>query len=244
MQIHQQRAERESLVRLLSGTKYGPAGNAAEKVAFLGLWRTARSHPANSSISAGSVRLITSGWAGWLRYGTDGAQQIFLFLMPGDFIIPGLFEPGICDLVCLTPLRTVDASPLLDVDEGDASTASIIRQSGRYYRLLLVDHLTRLTAGSTTRSVAHLLFELYTRSADNGACEAGRFSMPIGQRVLGRALGRSTVQVNKVMTKLQTEGLVRVGYDWVEMLDAEALRARAAMPSVEPGKLTSLAMLA
>ena len=186
----------------------------------------------NSVLSADAgLRLITSGWAGWLRYAEDGQRSIFLFLMPGDFIVSSLFDPGCCNIVSLTPLRTVDASPLMQ--EGASTTpkaAAMIARSGRDYRLLLVDHLTRLTMGCTTRSVASLLSEFYDRSLRAGWCENGRFTLPIGQRVLARSLGRSTVQINKIITQFQADGLLKVGYDWVDVLQPEALRKVAGMP--------------
>ena len=228
MQIHQQRAERGNLERLVRSIKDGPA-DGIEQATILGLWRSARHDPSNTVLSAADgVRLITTGWVGWLRYADDGQRLIFLFLMPGDFIVPGLFEPGCCEVVSLTPLRTVDASPLMR--EGPITTpksAAMIARCGRDYRLLLVDHLTRLTNGSTTQSVAHLLNEFHERSVRAGWCENGRFSLPIGQRVLARSLGRSTVQINKIINQFQTDGVLKVGYDWVEVLQPDALRKAA-----------------
>jgi CRP-like cAMP-binding protein len=103
----------------------------------------------------------------------------------------------------------------------------MIAGSRSYYRLLLLDHLARLTLGCTTRGVAHLLTELHARSLRSGACIDGRFSLPIGQRVLASALGRSTVQINKIIKQFQAVGLLAVGYDWLELRDARGLRALA-----------------
>ena len=227
MQIHQQRAERQNLQRLVAAPRF--KGKIGEAV--IGLWRSTQHYPANKVIDAtDGVRLITHGWAGWLRYAEDGRRLIFLFLMPGDFIVPGLFEPGCCDLVSLSPMRTVDASTLHgDAQESTPHTASIIADSGRYYRLLLIDHLTRLISGCTTRSLASLLIEFHARSIRAGACEDGRFSLPIGQRVIGRALGRSTVQINKVINQFQVTGLIKVGYDWVDIIEPAALQALAGL---------------
>lgn len=228
LQIHQQRAERASLERIVRSILDGPA-DGIEQATILGLWRSARHDPSNTVLSAADgVRLITNGWAGWLRYADDGQRLIFLFLLPGDFIVPSLFEPGCCEVVSLTPLRTVDASSLMQ--EGATTTpksAAMIARSGRIYRLLLVDHLTRLTTGCTTRSVANLLTEFHDRSLSAGWCENGRFSLPIGQRVLARSLGRSTVQVNKIINQFQADGLLKVGYDWVDVLQPGALRKAA-----------------
>lgn len=237
LQIHQQRAERGNLERLVRSITEGPA-DGIEQATILGLWRSARHDPANTVLDASNgVRLITSGWVGWVRYADDGQRLIFLFLMPGDFIVTSLFEPGCCDVVTLTPLRTVDASPLMQ--EGATTTpksAAMIARSGRDYRLLLVDHLTRLTNGSTTRSVAHLLNEFYERSVRAGWCENGRFNLPIGQRVLARSLGRSTVQINKIINKFQADGVLRVGYDWVEVLQPDALRTAAGITHSARGR--------
>ncbi|RST31293.1 Crp/Fnr family transcriptional regulator [Sphingomonas ginkgonis] len=159
---------------------------------------------------------------------TEPKRLIFLFLMPGDFIIPGLFELECCDLIALTALRTADASPLLQCEDGStARTTALIRQSGRYYRLFLLDHLTRLTGGDTARAVAHMLYEFYVRAGSSGACAEGQFHLPIGQRVINRALGRSSVEVNKVISLFQTEGLLDVGYDWIKVCEPDGLRRRA-----------------
>lgn len=230
MQVHHQRAERPNLERLVSQLPEN-ADVDDEKATIRSLWRSTRHDHANTNIlETAEPRLITSGWAGWLRYGDAGRRQIFLFLMPGDFIVPGLFQLECCDLISLTPLRTVSAAPLVQFGATQTPhTAGMIADCGRYYRLLLLDHLTRLTAGCTTRSVAHLLTEFHARSLRSGACIEGRFSLPIGQRVLASALGRSTVQVNKIINQFQDQGLLSVGYDWLELRDPQKLRELAGM---------------
>jgi CRP-like cAMP-binding protein len=228
MHIREQRAEKPNLERLVCRMLAGGGDVDSEKAAIRSLWRTATHSPANTIIiHTGEPLLITSGWAGWMRYGHGGRRQIFLFLMPGDFIVPGLFQLECCDLVSLTPLRTVSATSL--VQSPATQAAAMISDSVRYYRLLLLDHLTRLTAGCTSRSVAHLLTEFHARSVRSGACIDGRFSLPIGQRVLASALGRSTVQVNKIMSRLHDQGLLEVGYDWIQLRDPEKLRAMAGL---------------
>lgn len=233
MDLHQLRRERVNLQKFLSGSLFSEPLSAAEQATILSLWRSARHLPANKNIEASEgVQLITSGWAGWLRYAQDGRRLIFLFLMPGDFIVPSLFTPESCDLVSLTPMRTVDASDLVSGARPDLSQiATLIADSGRYYRSLLIDHMTRLTSGSTTRGVAHLLSEFYLRSIRAGTIEDQRFSLPVGQRTLARALGRSPVQINKVINQFQAGGLLKVGYDWVEMRDPTALQTLSGLTS-------------
>ena len=236
MNIHQQRAERVNLQKLTEGTTSGEPLSHAEQVAIQGLWRTAEHHPANSKIEAGKgIRLITSGWAGWIRYAANGRRLIFLFLIPGDYIIPGLLDVPGCFLISLTPMRTVDASALAQIGSTTTPKSStMIHRSGIRYRHLLLDHLTRLTLGSTTSSLALLLLEFQDRSLRAGAWESGRFSLPIGQRILAAALGRSTVQVNKVISKFQADGLIRVGYDWLEVVDSERLQLLTGMNAPSP----------
>jgi hypothetical protein len=53
--------------------------------------------------------------------------------------------------------------------------------------------------------------------------------MPIGQRMLASALGRSAVQVNKIIGQFQTQGLVTVGYDWMQLHAPERLQSLAGM---------------
>lgn len=232
MQIYQQRAERENLERLISRASFDSPVEPSERYEIRELWRTAQRTPANTLLpSDGSVRLITSGWAGWARYTGQSKNPIFLFLMPGDFIIPGLYDAGCCQLVALTPICCVDAASLRGNATGlTPRAASMINQSGLYYRGLLIDHMTRLATGSTLQAVAHLLHEFYVRSTRAGACAGGRFHLPIGQRVLGRSLGRSSVQINKVVRRLQGSRVLSIGYDWVDVLDPEGLEQFSGFP--------------
>lgn len=234
LQVHHQREERARLQRLVEQGTFGAALSAEERLTILSLWRTAHHHPANSRFSLdGGVRLITSGWAGWLRRSTDGRRLIFLFLLPGDFIVPGLAVHS-CELVSLMPVRTVDAAALA-ADGGARAprTSQLIQDSGLRYRRLLLDHLTRLLIGSTTGSLALLLTEFHDRALRSGACEDGRFSLPVGQRLLAAALGRSAVQINKVIKKFQADGLIRVGYDWIQVIDPVALRSLSGLQDFE-----------
>ncbi len=241
LQIHQQRAERGSLERFVQAIEDGPA-DVDEQSTILGLWRSARHDASNTVLrAADGVRLITSGWVGWMRYTDDGKRLIFLFLFPGDFIVPSLFEPECCDVVSLTPLRTIDASSLMQLGlTTTPKSAAMIARSGLKYRLLLIDHLTRLTNGSTTQGVAHLLNEFHDRMHRAGSCENGRYSLPIGQRVIARSLGRSTVQINKIINKFQVDGLLKIGFDWVEVLQPDALRKAAGIThGTRPAPLSS-----
>ena len=238
MQIHQQRAERENLLRFINGSQFDEPLTGPEGATLQGLWRTAQHHPANSRIEPGeTICLITSGWAGWLRCADDGRRLIFLFLMPGDYIVPSLFNVYNCDLISLTPLRTVDASALAEIGSTvTPQSLAIIQHTAQRYRHLMLDHLTRLMMGSTTSSVASLLTEFHERSLRSGACVEGRFSLPIGQRVLASALGRSTVQVNKVISLFQADGLVRVGYNWIEVLQPEKLQSLSGIAPRQAGR--------
>ncbi len=227
LQIHQQRAERANLLRFIDGSQFGEPLTGAEGHAIQGLWRTAQHYRANSRIEPDdTISLITSGWAGWIRCAADGRRLIYLFLLPGDYIVPSLFSVYNCDLICLTPMRAVDASKLAEIGSTNSpQSTAIIKHSARRYRHLMLEHMTRLMLGSTTSSVASLLTEFHNRSLRSGACAEGRFSFPIGQRMLASALGRSPVQVNKVMCQFQEDGLIRVGFNWLEVTEPEKLQA-------------------
>ena len=156
--------------------------------------------------------------------------------MPGDYIVPE-FEVPDCQLIALTPVRTVDASALCNGSQTPQASA-IIQRSPQRYRRLMLDHLTRLMLGSTISSVASLLTEFHDRSLRSGACAEGRLSLPIGQRMMASALGRSAVQVNKVIGQFQADGLIRVGFDWLEIVEPAKLHSLSGMvqkkPSTEP----------
>ena len=223
MNVRDQRLERPHLDCVLHRLKLDSARDAGESATVRGLWRSAEQHVSGTVVRLSAPRIITSGWAAWCRTTSDQRRVIFLFLLPGDALTPAIGGGGNdCDLIAVTRLCSVDATTLT-ADAAPAARAWI-DAADHEYRARLLDHLAWLNDGSALRNLARLLLELRDRVDATGRCVAGRFDMPIGQRVLAQALGLSAVQVNKMMQQLRDANLVSAGRGWLCIDDEPALR--------------------
>ncbi len=148
--------------------------------------------------------------------------------MPGDVV--GLRtndEPsGLYRIIALTPGATLIASALRRyAQEGqigvfvEAGRQAEVRQAVSFYA-----HMTRLGARTAHDAAADLFHDLYRRAEAFGRCEGGRFAMPLSQSVLGDALGITPIQMNRILSRLRSGGLIRFGSGWVEIPDPAALR--------------------
>ncbi|WP_242151583.1 Crp/Fnr family transcriptional regulator [Sphingomonas sp. BAUL-RG-20F-R05-02] len=223
MNVREQRLERPNLDCILHRLKLDTARDAGESTTIRGLWRSAEHHVSGSVVRLTAPRIITSGWAAWCRTTSDQRRVIFLFLLPGDVLTPAIGGGGNdCDLIAMTRLCSVDATTLT-ADAAPIAHAWI-NAADHEYRARLLDHLAWLNDGSALRNLARLLLELRDRVDATGRCVAGRFDMPIGQRVLAQALGLSAVQVNKMMQQLRDASLVSAERGWLCIDDEPALR--------------------
>lgn len=185
----------------------------------------------------GGLHLIVSGWACKMRPVADGQRQIFVFLLPGDFI--GSFQArsnrAFYRTVALTRLETLDASALLDAEAGGVPMLPRIVEAGRmledHAQGLIFDHMVRLGARDTYGGLADLLLELRERLARVDQVDAdGAFTLPIGQRVLAHALGVSVVHVNQTLKRLARDGLIVVDGALVRLLDLKRLSGLGSFP--------------
>ncbi len=172
-------------------------------------------------------RYLVSGWACRHRLLPDGRRQIFDLVLPGESV-------GVClrphplanaSTIALTPVRLVDASPLLALEPGaeqDEFTAALHAQAAADERRALnqIMRLGRLTA---LERLADLLLELHERLAIVGEVEGDRLPLPLTQETLADLNGLSVVHVNRTLQELRREGLVRVERGWATLLDRRAL---------------------
>jgi CRP-like cAMP-binding protein len=75
--------------------------------------------------------------------------------------------------------------------------------------------------------LAHFLLELHSRLAAIGRAETASFDLPFSQEVLGDALGLSVPHLNRMLSQLRFEGLVKFANRRVEFPDLEAIQLRA-----------------
>jgi CRP-like cAMP-binding protein len=176
------------------------------------------------------LHLIASGWACKMRPVADGQRQIFVFLLPGDFI--GSFQPRsdftFYRTVALTRLETLDATSLLASNQSGSPSLPNIVKAGLgledHAEGLIFDHMVRLGARDAYGGLADLLMELRERLGRVGQVDDdGAFTLPIGQRVLAHALGVSVVHVNQTLKRLSADGLIEVNGASVRLTDPQRM---------------------
>lgn len=156
-------------------------------------------------------RILVSGWACRRRTLTDGARQIFSFLLPGD-PCEGRRRAA-ASVAALTAVETAEAPGLFQAAEdslvhpGLAEAFAAIREEEER---LLLDHIVRLGRLTAYERMAHLLLELRERLARVGLADEHRLPLPLTQETLADALGLSIVHVNRTVQQLRRDGLIEL----------------------------------
>jgi len=182
--------------------------------------------------------LVLSGLVARVHTTAEGGRRISSILVAGDICTGGLalalppdydlvaLSRGECARIIEADLRTLQATT---PDLMLAISRSIIEEN-------LVGRAWLLNEGvrSGAARVAHLLSELQWRLSAVGLASSDSCHIPMMQRDIAAAVGLSTVQVNRVLQQLRSQGVIALGRGGLAILDAEAL---AAIGEFEPGYL-------
>ncbi len=207
-----------------------------ERRSVCALWRRLECQPAGGVVGGdGEPRFLVTGWACRLRRLPGGHIQLVAFLVPGDLAVSAGHDDPF-ETRCLTPVETIGVGSLTSRFVDGAPThpdlACAIRAAEHRAANLVFDHLVRLGAMTAREGLAHLMLELYRRTSEAGLVEDGRFSLPLGQRRLGEAMGLSAVHVNATLKQFRADGLIDHGSGWLRIIDNERLSEAA-----RPGRL-------
>ncbi|HEX2561897.1 Crp/Fnr family transcriptional regulator [Phenylobacterium sp.] len=200
--------------------------------------RRLESHSAGADLPG--RRILVSGWASRRRVMSDGARQIFSFVLPGD-PCEGR-RRGAVSLVALTPVETVEAPGLFQAAEDSllhAGLAEAFEAMREEEERLLLDHIVRLGRLTAYERMAHLLLELRDRLARVGLAEERRLPMPLTQETLADALGLSIVHVNRTIQQLRREGLIELRSGIAVLHDPDALAELCAYEPLRAPRRTS-----
>lgn len=175
-----------------------------------------------------SCWFLVRGWACRARILPDGRRQIFNFLMPGDVV--GLRRldqaAGLYRVVALTAGATLDATalrPHIASDQFATGLAGACKLQEDRQTASLFDQITRLGSRTAHEATASLFLDLYRRSESIGQADNGLFFMPLTQAVLSDALGVSPIQINRIMARLRSDGLMAFGAGWAQVTDLPGL---------------------
>lgn len=176
-------------------------------------------------------RFIVQGWAASVQWLADGRRQIFAFLAPGDSI--GLsVRPVVTTqpaIIALTPLQSVDASPVLAAirtpDERWSGLRAAVNLRERLEEDRLRSQILRLGRQTAYERMCHLFLELRERLVAVGLSRAGglQFPMPLTQEVLADVTGLSIVHVNRTLKEMRRDRLIDLQGGEVRLLQSEAM---------------------
>ncbi len=178
-----------------------------------------------------SLHIVASGTAKVTLPSTEGEEAIIATLRPGDFfgelaLLDG--APRSATAVALEPMETItlpraDFRQLLDGDTGlrDALLAGLSHELRRITRHVEELHFLDL-AGRLAMRLTRL-----AREQDAALAGEVRLDWPYTQSDLASMIGGTRQSVNKLLSALVDDGLVRIERDTLIITDVDHLARRA-----------------
>jgi CRP-like cAMP-binding protein len=161
----------------------------------------------------------------------DGSRQILRFFFPGDLL--GMSNAIYCEApesLCALADGVVspfDRSALTVLFAEHPRLAALILVYCKIERVALTDRLAALGRTSAKARVAALLLELRNRLRATDKSITAAFALGLTQEEIGDATGLTAVHVNRMLRRLEEEGMIARDAGRVTLLD-EAGLARAA----------------
>jgi CRP-like cAMP-binding protein len=174
---------------------------------------------------------LESGWVGRTRVLDDGRRSIITIFLPGDlFGVKSLFlteKPDSIHSLGDAIVQTISHQRLRELFESEPSVAlRIAFQLGEDERRLH-NYIIGLGRASAAERIAAMLLDLHGRLGRAGPIENGAYPCPITQQELADLVGLTPVHVNRVLRRLQNDGLAAMSRGIVKINDIEALHKLA-----------------
>lgn len=214
----------------------------ADEAVILGLgdWRwepagmelVRETHPLNP-------RVLVSGWAARVRQLEDGRRSIISLILPGDGIgICRRPQPlALCPVVALTPIQTLDATPLMRAIADRTrhpALSSAVDIASALDEAWMMDQIVRLSRLTAYEKIAHLIMEVRSRLNAVEMEADGRLPFPLTQEMLADATGLSMVHVNRTLQQLRREKLIEIGQGKLRIFDTRLLGEVAEFREPQP----------
>jgi len=174
---------------------------------------------------------VADGFGARYKLLRNGKRQILNVILPGDVIgLPGSFvDRANYSVIALTEMR-IHACCIDDYVQlsyrrpqfGLALSWLAVHEAALY-----AERVVDTGRRTPPERLAHFLLELHARLAAVGRAEPAAFDLPFSQEVLGDALGLSVPHLNRMMSQLRFEGLIKLADRRVEFPDLAAIRVRA-----------------
>lgn len=191
-----------------------------------------RLHPARQTIlpagaTPSTVMWIEHGWACRSRRLASGANAIFNFVLPGEFIDPAVLVGRETDhaVVALTDVRALEA-PVAAVKQvmeqrprvGEAIIYGAVEDGAR-----LRDQITHLGRAAALQRIAALFDSLARRQRVASGQPVTHLDAAFSHDVIADATGLSRVHVSRTLKQLRDMGLVDLEERRWRIVDAERL---------------------
>lgn len=161
----------------------------------------------------------------------DGSRQILRFLFPGDMV-------ALSNLVYREAPETVTAlsdglvspferSVLSEIMAAHPRLAALIMVYSQIERVALTDRLAALGRTSAKARVAAVLLDMRNRLRMMDKAIGASFMPGLTQEEIGDATGLTAVHVNRMLRRLELEGMIGREGGRVTFRDERALRAAA-----------------
>jgi CRP-like cAMP-binding protein len=184
---------------------------------------------------------VKDGFAARYKLLRNGKRQIVNFVLPGDIVgLPGSFLDRAANSVIAVTEMTLQVCSL------EAFVALCYRRPK--FGLVLswlaaheaancVERVIDIGRRTPIERLAHLLLELHSRLTAVGRAEEFAFTLPFTQEMMSDALGLSVPHLNRMLTKLRTEGMIAVNERRVEFIDLRALQLLAQFQPTQPARI-------
>lgn len=158
--------------------------------------------------------LVRRGWVIRYRITPAGRRLIIGVALPGDFI--GLHvnfsHSSIFSAAALTSssLALIEPVRILEIHRRFPVLASGLDWMSVRHSNILAEHKVSLGARSAAQRILHFLLELWVRLEQVGLATAKGFELELTQEQIGDCMGLSTVHVNRSISRLCKENLLRI----------------------------------
>lgn len=174
---------------------------------------------------------IKDGFAARYKVLRNGKRQIINVLVPGDVVgLPGSFlERASYSVIAVTDMKlqvcTLDDFVALCYRRpkfGLALSWLAVQDATTY-----AEHIIDVGRRTSIERLARFLLEIHSRLAMVGRAGDGGFELPFSQEVMSDALGLSVPHLNRMLTKLKTDGMIVMRERQVEFADRKAIELLA-----------------
>jgi CRP/FNR family transcriptional regulator len=158
--------------------------------------------------------LVRRGWVIRYRITPAGRRIIIGVSLPGDFIglhvnfnHSAIFSAaGLTD----TSLALIEPVRILEIHRRFPVLASGLDWMSVRHSNILSEHKVSLGARTAAQRILHFLLELWVRLEQVGLANGKGYELELTQEQIGDCMGLSTVHVNRSLSRLSKENLVRL----------------------------------